>query len=103
MTDDKYHATPVESPYRAVQCFWGVSALSPLLIRPSYASALKSGFAGERIGLSPEDRDYLLDADHVPQYGKSQANVVIAEFSDFRCPHCRTSYGLLCAVLSARW
>ena len=73
----------------------GVSALSPLLIRPSYASALKSGFAGERIGLSPEDRDYLLDADHVPQYGKSQANVVIAEFSDFRCPHCRTSTATL--------
>ena len=74
----------------------GLATCAPLLANPpAQAGALKSGFAGDRIGLTPEDRDYLLNPDHVPQYGSSQANVVIAEFSDFRCPHCRSTTATL--------
>ena len=69
-------------------------ALSPLVSSSSHfawAGSLRSDSFGKKVGLSAEDRNHLLDASQVPQYGNSSASVVIAEFSDFRCPHCRST------------
>ncbi|MGR4000711.1 MAG: thioredoxin domain-containing protein [Alphaproteobacteria bacterium] len=52
---------------------------------------LNPGFEGDKVELSQADRDFLLKSSNIPHAGNPDGSVVLAEFSDFRCPHCRAS------------
>ena len=82
---------PVAGRRAVLGALAGTAAAAALhgLRAPPARAALKPGFDGKRIDLPAADRAFLLESAEIPQVGNPEGDVVLAEFSDFRCPHCR--------------